>query len=89
VSDGLSVCPYVTLGCLNAKLKFINAIAMFKQCHSWRLCYVMLCYVGMKKSMLRAVVLLQISRGGLFQDVIINFCAVCCDKLDILVVEIG
>jgi len=39
--------------------------------------------------MLRAVVLLQISRGGLFQDVIINFCAVCCDKLDILVVEIG
>jgi len=39
--------------------------------------------------MLHAVVLFQISHGGVFQDVIISFCAVCCDKLDILVVEIG
>ena len=36
VSDGLFVCPYVTLGCVNVKLKFINAIAIFKQCHSHR-----------------------------------------------------
>jgi len=57
---------------------------MFKHCHSWRLCY-----VGMKKSLLHAVVMSQISRGGVFQDVIISFCAMCCDKLDILLVEIG
>jgi len=39
--------------------------------------------------MLHAVLLFQISCGGVFQDVVISFCAVCCDKLDILLVEIG
>jgi hypothetical protein len=41
----------------------------------------------MKKSMLNAVVLFQIS-CGVFQD-IISFCAVRCDKLDVLLKEIG
>ena len=42
----------------------------------------------MKKSMLHAVVLFQIS-CGVFQDVIISICAVHCDKLDVLLMETG
>jgi hypothetical protein len=42
----------------------------------------------MKKSMLHAVVLFQIS-CGVFQDIIISICAVHCDKLGVLLMEIG